>query len=1525
MKRSGLIRRVAILATASCLVGGGCGDGNGSSSQPPPAVPAVCETAFDTAATGSLEPAALRSGAEPITEPAPVGLSSCSRDANGNVAIGGAGGCGPNVVVDQDFTGAKRLGKITINSGGKLVFPDLADPELKTPNTLDVETAGIFIDGGGLFSVGTATCPIGYHPGARATITFTGDRDAACEPSKGCDNGSVKGIEVRPGGILRLIGDKGVPNPLDAGAGAGSVSWTVLGETAAPQAQTLHLAVDVTKGQRPWEKGDWIVVGTSSFSPFETEFVEIAEAPTADGSGGSIVKTVQALQYSHFGSGAPTPSQLCTVSGKVKAVACGSVAGCTAACTSAPSALNFNDPAAKNFGIDERAEVGLISRSIKLTATTPAAPPADQEPLKADASLHWGGEIRIVGGAMGDPKPQVAIVGVELEKFGKDQLGSYPIHMHMVGDVKHAPTISANSIHHSFNKCITVHMSSNLTFADNVCARVVGHMFYEEHGSEENVSFQRNLGLGAMSHSFDIYKVTTDPPQVKVIPRSQLIRDYWWKGDNLAKSTGYNYDGFNIPNTDEQTNPTHGSCKKAQAFSGDVDGFRFPPPACPPVTPPQLPAPTDEFYSEPASGFWITNPTTELIGNAIGGCQGVGRAFWWVTPKQPVTLDNGETVDLKFRPLGKFSDNRAHACYAGFYGEDEYGVSADTLSPHKDGTSAGQPIIAEMNGMTATRNRFRGVWFRIPWVAVTDGRFATNRESVSIVTSGGIDGNGPGSWGLLGNSVLAGVSANNVDRFGPCPKQNQLGQFTGARFGCIDHTPPPNVCVSGTNKDKRCLTAAQCCANPADCPDACPPTAHSVDEVGQGYPPPDWNMFGYMLYDGPVRVFDVRFVNFRKDPTATPNLLTAADTSFLKSYSTFNTPTAQVCISGPKKFQHCQSPANCCAMPADCPDSCPLAFFVYEGDAALGWFQSNQSSYPTGTVTRGLSFEGTDLRHQIYTDKVSINLEFNDGDKNTAVIDEDGTLTGYAVDGPHRCSNAPSISCTQANQASVCPVNGVCQSSAGIHPISLNNLPFNATSNSVDECFSRGEQNQKFEGRDTSLISPGSLGTLEFSSLYPFKGETFPGENNSHTQFVTFKRDDLSIGADNRSFHPEMILHSRDGKGVWEPKVTSGFGYTAGVGPAPNFPNSSGNAGIGPIIDVGVADVVKPNISATDPFFVRLGICYTDANRSHPQDPSKFSITRGYKSYTGGNVDPNDPELLKYWSPSACHNLDTLNPVNVTDPTCPGPRPRLKPKPNDEACPSGSTPDGQSCVFPTDNLDRVESVEQMLKPDGAPNLETFFYDKATGMLFLWVAQDEPNPVAPSPLGSCTGNPETDDPICPDVAKGETYYACPVKGCHIYLIKLDDPNYSPGASTCEPYETYTHAPFAPQGQLMLAGTTTAVKQVLGVDKFGDPFHTPEGTTDPKCQETVTRAASGTLRQSAVAQSRRRQVPRASSAPMTPADGSVSPLSPESAGGVVLRQPRADTPRAGGDAASTPISAPPPTPTATPLSKPRPMTR
>ena len=92
----------------------------------------------------------------------------------------------------------------------------------------------------------------------------------------------------------------------------------------------------------------------------------------------------------------------------------------------------------------------------------------------------------------------------------------------------------------------------------------------------------------------------------------------------------------------------------------------------------------------------------------------------------------------------------------------------------------------------------------------------------------------------------------------------------------------------------------------------------------------------------------------------------------------------------------------------------------------------------------------------------------------------------------------------------------------------------------MDECLATGAQDLLLEGRPTSLISPGSMATLEFSALWPNPKPTDPQD-----QRLTFTRDDPEdFGA-----HQSMTLGGRNGNGVWEPKVTSGYGYTVGAGP----------------------------------------------------------------------------------------------------------------------------------------------------------------------------------------------------------------------------------------------------------------------------------------------------------------------------------------------------------------------------------------
>ncbi|HVA80824.1 MAG TPA: hypothetical protein VNF29_07855, partial [Candidatus Binataceae bacterium] len=920
------------------------------------------------------------------------------------------------------------------------------------------------------------------------------------------------------------------------------------------------------------------------------------------------------------------------------------------------------------------------------------------------------------------------------------------------------------------------------------CVRAVGHLFYEEIGDESGVTFNNNLGLGAMSNSFDINK--TDK-----LSRDELIKRYWWSGDYMTNGdpAGMNidYDGFNIPDMDSTTNPTRGSCTSFLR-TGALGGYVLPTaaqasetPTCPESSP---------VYIEPASGFWITNPGTIMTNNIIDGCQGVGVGYWYVPPgTQPLESKYPQVSNNQFLPVGRFTNNRVGACFDGLFGEGAYSEpTSSPLHPMVGGTLAGRNLLAEFDGLTATRIRDRGVWMRDQWFIVDNGRFATSRDDASLLTAGGVDGATPGDWMLFENSVVEGISENNVDRFGPCPKPDTAYSSQQVLGGCVDRTP-----VSSNE------------------------TPSSGDELGKGYPDPNWNMYGYMIYDGPARLIHDRFVNFLIKPA-----LTTADATALTDWG------------NARKLKKING---------------ENVDWVYEGDAAFGWFQSNQSSYPTLANTSQLSFVNTDLRHQVYTELVNLGKDpsnptsgFGDGDQNTAVIDLDGTLSGFvAVDS----------------------AGNVGMDFNGPLPISLNGLTINASSNSVDECLAQGGQDAVLESRPTALMSPSNMASLELQMLYPLNPKN-RARPFLQKQAITFTKDAIDFGA-----HGAMTLTSRNALGVWEPKVTSGLSYT--VTASIDVPDKGTAAGINNILELGIVDAFKPAISPTNPFYVRLGICYKSAN-GQPASASSFTIARGYHSYGGGTVGmtPLDTELRAYYnklsglyknSAGALETCDNLvgntypvgniainlqcpsNPVPSGCPAsgyigCPADGITLAP----ETCPPGTTPatdtnNKQVCVHPTDTLVAANSISDITNPDGTYNstpdvnnrtgLDKYYYD-SSGWLFVYVAQQDENPIAPSPLANCQ-DATTPDPSCPKNGAGETYYVCPAEGCRDYVITVTDPAYRPGVSTCS-YPTNLVAP-EPTAQYRLAlstNTSTIVDRSAIPGIF--PHYAAKSTTQPVCK-------------------------------------------------------------------------------------------
>jgi cell migration-inducing and hyaluronan-binding protein len=126
--------------------------------------------------------------------------------------------------------------------------------------------------------------------------------------------------------------------------------------------------------------------------------------------------------------------------------------------------------------VDERAEVALLTRNVVVRGN--------------NATDGFGGHSMIMGGGA------ARIEGVEFQNMGQRmRLRRYPVHFHMDGAAPDS-YLRKSSIHHSANRCVTVHGTNELRVMGNVCFDHVGHGFFLEDGAEQDNVFANNLGFG---------------------------------------------------------------------------------------------------------------------------------------------------------------------------------------------------------------------------------------------------------------------------------------------------------------------------------------------------------------------------------------------------------------------------------------------------------------------------------------------------------------------------------------------------------------------------------------------------------------------------------------------------------------------------------------------------------------------------------------------------------------------------------------------------------------------------------------------------------------------------------------------------------------------------------------------------------------------------------------------------------------------------------------------------------------------
>jgi cell migration-inducing and hyaluronan-binding protein len=242
-------------------------------------------------------------------------------------------------------------------------------------------------------------------------------------------NASITLTDNVKGEDVNTMGDRGIM--LMRGTlnlhGDRAHTWTKLAKTA--KAGASSITVLDAKG---WRKGDEIVLASTDYNPRQ------AERRTITAIKGNALTLDKSLAYMHFGE--------------------------------------------ISFGVDERGEVGMLTRNIRIQASEDAN------------QNYFGGHIMAMAGS------KMFIDSIELSRMGQHMhLARYPIHWHIAGDGQGQYVRNA-SIHDTFSRCVTVHGTNNLRVENNVTFNTVGHCFFLEDGIEHGNQFIKNLAIQTKCH-----------------------------------------------------------------------------------------------------------------------------------------------------------------------------------------------------------------------------------------------------------------------------------------------------------------------------------------------------------------------------------------------------------------------------------------------------------------------------------------------------------------------------------------------------------------------------------------------------------------------------------------------------------------------------------------------------------------------------------------------------------------------------------------------------------------------------------------------------------------------------------------------------------------------------------------------------------------------------------------------------------------------------------------------------------------
>jgi len=354
-----------------------------------------------------------------------------------------------------------------------------------------------------------------------------GELQIGSEAAPYTHNATITLTDTVPDENINTMGDRGI---LVMGGtlnlhGSRSHTWSKLARTA--EVGSTRIEVLDASGWRP---GDEIVLASTDFNPRQAERRRITAIR------GHTLTLDQPLAYMHYGE--------------------------------------------ITFGVDERGEVGLLTRNILIQAS------GDAE------TSYFGGHI------MAMLQSNVRVSGVELNRMGQNMhLARYPLHWHLVGEGQ-GQYIENSSIHDTYSRCVTVHGTNNVRVENNVTFNNVGHCFFLEDGVETGNQFLHNLSIQTKCHP----TLPCDPTNLVLahqstagqasdhilIPSDNTVSSFWITNpdniyrDNVAAGSDQIGFWFALPThptgafagTDISANTWPGRTR-VRAFSGNVAHSNF--------------------------------------------------------------------------------------------------------------------------------------------------------------------------------------------------------------------------------------------------------------------------------------------------------------------------------------------------------------------------------------------------------------------------------------------------------------------------------------------------------------------------------------------------------------------------------------------------------------------------------------------------------------------------------------------------------------------------------------------------------------------------------------------------------------------------------------------------------------------------------------------------------------------------------------------------------------------------------------